>query len=206
MEQGDIIEFIDNQQADGYAKAIKNIYHFRVFSITTPQDLVVVGQELAMGFMQDRLAAVRAAQSYQINHVSITMNNLTFLQEFAEYSFITDFRGLDAGEPAPMHLPYSFKLGRNSRLTRNGGKRISGVPEAAIENGRNLAAAYQPEIDAIETVLQSPWNFEGEDFGAVLSPVIIRRPANPGVPVVTFTTVVDATFRGFGSQNTRKQL
>lgn len=106
----------------------------------------------------------------------------------------------------PANVAYSFKLQRYDRVVRNGAKRISGVPEAATTAGRTLNPTYADGMNAVVAALAEPIEVTGDVTSAQLVPTIVRVPANSGVTPTVYTTITEASFRGFGTQNTRKQL
>lgn len=206
MEQGDIIRITDVQTLDGYSREMLNVYYFQVVTITSEVPLPVYGEDLQAAFNAHIIARVKAVQSTALKHIRVDMLNMTNLNEEYSHTWTTPIAGVTPGDYGPGNLTYSFRLQRYDRITRNGRKSIPGVPESAHYAGRLLAPDYLTDISALSAVLGTFMTVEGDSVDATLNPVIVRVPANPGVPVTQFSPVVQAAFRGFGTQNSRKEL
>lgn len=206
MEQGDIIRITDVQRQVGYQDEILNVYHYLVFSMTTPGDLQVYSEDLANRFFADVMTPIIAIQSNQVTHTELRFWNLSNQAEEAVYAWPTPIPGDNVQEPLPAQNTYSFKLIRYSRLVRNGRKGIAGIPEAAVTNGKELIPAFDAPVQDVAEALAMPLVSNLPDFTATLSPVIVRIPSNPGVTPTVFTTVLLASYTGIGTQNSRKEF
>lgn len=206
MEQGDIIRITDVQAMDGYSDPIRNIYYYHVFTMNTPADLQIYAADIAQAFGTTVLTPVAAIQSIAVKHIELEFLNMSFQQEESTETWDVPIPGVHDYEPAPAQVAYSFKLQRYARVVRNGAKRISGVPEDANLSGRILAPSYVTAVNAAATAFATTLNVTSTLGNSQLVPIIVRVPANPGVTPTVYTTITEGSFRGFGSQNTRKQL
>lgn len=206
MEQGDIIRITDVQAQDGYASPIRNVYYYHVFTMTGEAPLQIYAEDIVAAFYTTVITPMLALQSSSIKHIEVEFFNMSNQFEEATQTWDTPFAGSVAGEVMPANVAYSFKLQRYQRVVRNGAKRISGVPEIATTQGRILIPAYVPLATTLGNAFATPLTVEGDSVDAFLNPVIVRVPANPGVIPTVYTTITEGSFRGFGTQNTRKQL
>lgn len=206
MDQGDIIRITDVQVMDGYTREMLNVYYYYVFTLTAPIELQIYKIDLAGAFKLQVMDQVRLLQTSGLQHKELRFFNMTNQTEEAVFPFSTPLPGLAAGEYPPGNLSYSFRLQRYNRLTRNGRKGIPGVTDTIIGSGRILNPAYGSLISTVSAALGESLVVEGDTSDALMSPVIVRVPANPGVIPTVWNTVTEAVFRGFGTQNSRKEL
>lgn len=206
MEQGDIIRITDVQAMDGYAQPIRNVYYYLVATATGEQPLQTYAEDIVGAFYTKIIVPMLALQSASIKHVEVEFFNMSFQQEEATQTWDTPIPGSVAGEVMPANVAYSIKLQRYSRVVRNGAKRISGVPEIATTQGRILISAYTSLMATLTTAMSTPMAVEGDSVDSLFSPIICRVPQNPGVTPTVYTQITEGSFRGFGTQNTRKQL
>lgn len=206
MQQGDIIRIVDVQSLANYTNPIRNVYHYLVFTMTGEAPLQIYAEDIADAFFTQMIAHLGNIQSSSLSHIELEFLNLSNQLEEATQTWDTPIPGGIAGEYLPANVAYSYRMQRYDRVVRNGAKRISGVPEIATVGGRILAAAYVEVVNNFAIALAEPLTVEGDSVDATLVPLIVRVPDNPGVTPTVFTTVTEASFRGFGTQNTRKQL
>lgn len=206
MEQGDIIRITDVQSMTGYSDPIRNVYYFQAFTMTGEVPLQIYAEDIAQAFAQTIITPMAAIQSTALLHIELEFLNMSFQQEEATQTWDTPIPGVNGSEYLPANVAYSFKLQRYSRVVRNGAKRISGVPEAATISGRLLNPVLLSAVTDVANAFATPLVVEGETVDALLNPLIVRVPSNPGVTPTVYTTITEGTFRGFGTQNTRKQL
>lgn len=206
MQQGDIIRISDVQSAVGYSRPFRNVYYYQVFTITSEIPLQLYSRDLAEAFFTTVLNPILGIQVSRVTHIELEFFNMTFQQEEATETWDTPIPGTGVADMMPLNVAFTFRLQRYARLLRNGSKRIAGVGDDAAIGGRELAPAYVEPVASVATALQSPLFVEGENVDATLVPLIVRVPDNAGVVPTIFTTVTEASFRGFGTQNSRKQL
>lgn len=115
-------------------------------------------------------------------------------------SLITAVPGGVAGDVLPVQDCYAIRLDRSSRESRNGQKRLAGVPEAYNNIGQLSGSAFlqlQVVAEAMATVLIDA---DGNEY----TPRIWRRPVGAGIG--TFYGIQTATASDFvTTQNTRKR-
>lgn len=206
MQQGDLIRITDVQRLVGYTNPILNVYHYRVFSMTAEAPLPVYAQDLAIAFIAQVIMPLLPLQTSSLEHVSLDFLNLSNQTEIGSYTYDEPYNGAVLSDYMPSNVTYSFRLVRYDRLTRNGRKSISGVPDEAVISGRTLNPDYVGGVSLAAAAIGSSMPVEGDVTDALLTPVIIRMPSNPGVVPTVYTSVVQAVFRGFGTQNSRKEL
>lgn len=164
-------------------------------------------EELLSEYVTDFTNEVGVIQSVLLNYNLCRVENLSNGIEFAEQS-ITD-SGLWTGEVLPSAVAVTVKLNRETKITRNGSKRIAGIGETAvIGNDVQYGAST---IAQVET-------FFGDDIDigdgttvndALLEPYIIGRTLNAsGVYELDLNKqnpVTSATLNlKISSQNSRK--
>lgn len=206
MQQGDIIRITDVQRLGTFSGQIRNVYYYQAFTMTGEAPLQIYAEDILAAFFTTVLTPLLAIQAVSLEHIEVEFFNMSFQQEEVTQTWDVPLQGTVAGEYMPANVAYSFKLQRYSRVVRNGAKRISGVPEVATQGGRLLNPAYQTVVSAAANAFAQPLTVEGDSVDALLNPVIVRVPSNPGVVPTVFSTITEGSFRGFGTQNTRKQL
>lgn len=204
---GDVLELKDFQTLANIEGDILNVYHFRVESIGSAIGLTLLGPHIVSWFYDAFLEVIRPLQSNQLEHVRLEINNLM--------AYETDFYvGSPAvatfgSEPSPFNsaqTAWSFQYVRTLRTTRNGSKRIAGVPESLVDNNMATATALS-YINSAEGELGNVQTIDYPvGFTMTMQPVIIRRGTSLAVPPAVVNPVGEVLYRGVGSQNTRKQL
>lgn len=206
---GDVLQFVDYQSMANISGDVINVYYFRVTAMTTPNSLVNIGQDVVNWFGGDFLNNILLIQSAAVEHTRLVINDLmSYNTEFFDGVYESAVTGQIISEFASGGIAWSFQLTRQNRTTRNGSKRIAGVPETWVQNNTVLAA-NQAAINNAETALGEtqwivPWGVAGDEM--TISPVIIQKPPVVTTPPTIINNVVGAQFRGIGSQNSRKQL
>lgn len=186
---------------------ILNVYYFEVLSITTPVPLANITEDLETWFYTQFLPPILAIQSSAVTHARCEIDNLSaFETDFAIVTPDSPVVGTNAGPYLSAATAFSFQLVRLFRTTRHGSKRIAGVPESMVDNNLAIPGAATL-LAAVATELQDTQVVEfGTSDSMTLRPVIAKTPTPPATLPTVFNPVTDATFRGVGSQNTRKQL
>lgn len=196
-ELGDFVQIIDKQLYLG--EEIMNVYHYRYIVISPATSDIY--SALADWFEDNVISNVINLQSESLTHTAIEIKNLTNqLDIFTKSVDIDGVVDVDAGENSPSFVAVGFILRRESAATRNGAKRISGIPDGGISGN---APNYNPTvISALQDVFASD-----VVLGVLPSfePVILRKPAIPGDPPTTYASIGSAQMRPtMSSQNTRK--
>jgi hypothetical protein len=207
-EVGDIIEVKDFQSLTNIEGDILNVYHFEVTSVTGTPVINNDGAAWVAWFYGDFILPILQVQNTALSHQRIEVNNLMdYTTEFGVFNPTTASLGQVTGNYSSAAIAWSFELVRLFRTTRNGSKRIAGVPEALVDN--NVAAGTAPtNLQAVANMLESAQFVmnTGGTVGLSMRPVIIRKPPTVGVPPTVVNPVANVLYRGVGSQNSRKQL
>lgn len=206
MEQGDIIRIVDVQRQTNYSDELLNVYHYYIQSMTTPAQMQVYSEDIAMIFYQTTMTYLLQLQSNQLRHTDIRMYNLSSPAEQASHSWPSAYVGVNDSDPMPANVGWSFKMNRYDAVVRNGRKSIPGVPEEAVVGGKFVATDYQTTVAAVSATISSPLIVNMEDLAFTAIAIIVRIPSNPGVVPTVYSPIVSAQFRGFGTQNSRKEL
>lgn len=203
---GDIIEIKDFQTMSNISGDILNVWHFEVLSVVGSPVVNNMGDFFTEAWRDDWFAPAINMQSNAVTHVRLEVNNLMhYTTEFGVFSFDPVFAGNVADQFNSSSTAWSFEQVRLFRTTRNGSKRIAGVPEVSVTN--NVVAAGAVTAAAIvATRWADALTVGDESVSMVLRPVIIRKPALVGTPPTVINPVAAILFRGVGSQNSRKQL
>lgn len=186
----DVIEFVDEQVLAG--QTILNIYHYVIDGTDVTESNIVSALK---SLLVDKVCVI---QSTSLEHVKMTLRNLTDGVSLYEETYSTPYTGLRSGEYLPSFAAWAFKLNRSSRATRNGQKRIAGVAEGDIQ-GDSPAAAFVAELNTAAGYIGGSMLI-GSD--TTLTPTIVRKDAFGGVAVAN--NVLNATFSRISTQNSRK--
>ena len=193
---GDLIQLVDNQLYLG--QQVLNVYYYRVTAVAG----------LADGYLSDLndywepnvLDQVLNIQSDSLDHVSREWRNLTNGADlFVDGSVIPGALAESDASDTPSYVSAGFLLHRESLVTRNGYKRFAGITEAQITG--NTYIGNMTHIGLIETALAGDLNI---GVIAVAEPVIVKRPISVPVTSYQYASIGSASFRGLGTQNTRK--
>lgn len=194
---GDLIQIVDRQVY--LAQEVLNVYYYR--SETANSDGVAALESLATWFQTGFLDDVTAIQNTGLSHTIREIKNLSNGIEFyADTDIVLGQISTATTDGLPSYISLGFQLQRGTLATRNGYKRFAGLVEAQV-GGNQYVGASGP-IDAVEAALTvSPNTLAGDTF----APIIVKRPI-PESPFATYvySPVVGASFRGVGTQNTRK--
>jgi len=152
---------------------------------------------LAAAYVDSILPSMKAFQSSGLEHIKVQVTNKEVPSDFTELA--TAVSGEISGERLPPFCAFSVQLSRASRASRNGHKRVGGVPEVSQQQGTlssGALAQLQTYADAIAAPLV-------DSDGNSWTPKIWRRlsathaedffPINAGIASNNVT-----------SQNTRK--
>lgn len=207
VQTGDFIQLIAEQTMTNIEGPIINNWSFEVLSITAPQPFINIATFLEAWYVENFLPPILAMQSTSLSHVLLRWNNYSnFVTDFLVQPLTTPVTGNVAIEFNNSAVAWSFELVRTTRITRNGSKRIGGVPESFVANNVPVAAATA----AAAAVVDLLENIPPIDLAAAgtmqLQLVIPKTPIAPTTLPSVFNTVSEVVFRGVGSQNSRKQL
>ena len=204
---GDIIEVKDFQSLANVSGEILNVYHFEVASLGTATSLQQIDEDFRDWWYDTFLTSILAVQTSGTTHTRIEVNNLNaYATEFFIITPLNPSNGDVIGEFSSSSAAWSIELVRTLRTTRNGGKRIAGVPEDFTSNNVATATAIgllQDVTDNMSAGQQVPYGVAQQ---MAMLPVIIRRGIPPSHVPQVVNPVGAAVYRGVGSQTSRKQL
>lgn len=200
---GDIIEITTISRIAPFADEFLNVFHYRV----AQGEQFLFNDEMA-GFAnayQDAVwTSVKAILSDAVSLVGLKAQNLEQMNDFGEYVYPIPIPGDVASDVLPPFVTWSFLLKRTTRLTRNGHKRFSGVPETWVNNGQPVSG-HETAIADVNSVLEDSLlldAFGGLSPQMIIDPVIIRKLSQFSYSFVN--EVQSSQLTGLGTQNSRK--
>ena len=194
-ETGDLIRVADVQSYLG--EQMLNIYYYRIFTIDVVGDDYL--EALNTSWESVVLDKVRAIQNTLVQHVSREWRNLSNGADL--FSDSTVLNGTVGGtEHLNSFTSLGFLLRRSSLATRNGYKRFGGLLDTQVEG--NAYTADMGVIHDVETALSSDISI---GLVPTAGPVIVKRPIATPAGAYVYSLVSEASFRGLGTQNSRKQ-
>jgi len=193
---GDLLQLIDNQNYLG--QQVLNVYYYRVAPITGLADPYL--EDLNEIWEAEVLPTILAIQTDYILHNSREWRNITNNTDlFVDSTVIPGGIPIAVGLTTPSFTSAGFMLQRESLTTRNGYKRFAGLSDENIQG--NTLIGLATETAAIEDALAQ------DLVGGVVTlaePVIVKRPLTIPAVDYEFSRIGSASFRGLGTQNTRK--
>lgn len=162
---GDIMQV--TSKASLFGSACHNVWFF----VADYGALVPSYEAFVEEFKDQTLTPLLAYQGEDYIYSSIEVKNLTNGLDVEEFGYAET--GTTESTTETALVAYSFKLQRTNLLTRSGGKRIGGVPEAAYDND---VISYPPEDIAImEAAVAAILTATEGGAAGTWSPVIIGR-------------------------------
>lgn len=193
---GDLIQVIDNQTYLG--QQVLNVYYYRVVAPTGLFDGYL--NDFNSWFTAAVIDKVVDLQVDELSHVSREWRNMTNgVDLLTDGSVINGSQSVSPAALMPSYVSLGFLLQRESLTTRNGYKRFAGIGDATIEG--NTVPLPNASITAVEAALAADIMV---GLAAVAEPIIVKRPIQAPVASYLYSSIGSATFRGVGTQNTRK--
>lgn len=194
---GDLLQIIDHQTYLG--EDLMNVYYYRYFSAPSV-DNAIYG-ELLDDFQEVVVARIIPAQVVELVHTTTEIKNLSNGVDFAVLeSGVTGQAPGGTGNGEPSFVTLSFAMLRDSLVTRNGAKRIGGIPDPWVEGNDWIGSPTI--IGDIQNCISEPLH---AGLLEVASPVIVKRPITPPVgSTYVYSSVTAGLFLRVGTQNTRK--
>lgn len=165
----------------------------------------VISLTEAAGYIGDLAGPLYAAITpADVIGESVIVEDVTLGLEFGTAPW--SWTGLDAGESCPPYVAYGIRLNRGNKTTRNGYKRIAGVPESAQDAGD----LNQVTITALETLANDLFVGDVEitlpdDRTFTFVPIIVGRNVAGQLDLTRTQNVQSATVKTkTTSQVTRK--
>jgi len=160
---------------------------------------------IAAAWISTILPTIVAFQSTAVGHRLLTVTNLDDPSDFLEAPITSeDGNGTQSGDCLPRYNAFSFFYARATRASRNGWKRIMGIPESVQVNGEVTNSGELTALAACAAALQNPLTDEDANSW---SPRIYRRArpdASPPVERADFG-ISGVSYQGLTTQNTRKR-
>lgn len=199
MLSGDLYQIKDFQIMNGDAtNPFLNVYYYRC---QVPDPAMDAG-DVEAEFQATVGLALLEVQSAFLQHVNHEVTNLMSLVDFISVGFVPPSgTGVNGGGFLPNALAWSFIYRRASLASRNGWKRIGGLPSDQVVNAAPVAGMLiklQALADAMEATMTV-----GD---AELRPVIVRKtPIVGGGTTYTHFAITGVSYDKIGTQNTRKR-
>lgn len=148
-----------------------NVFHYR--SNTGEDD---VQNNCGLAFNADNLPDIALIQSEDVTYTDIIVRNITGTLADAVVTPSTAAGDVIGAELATFYAA-SFKYHRQSKDTRNGGKRFTGMVEENVQNNA-FTGAFQTLMDTLALVLDNDISNGGKTFQAI----ILGKPeVSPGL-------------------------
>jgi hypothetical protein len=193
---GDLLQLVDNQSYLG--QQILNVYYYRVTATLGLADPYL--SDLNSYWEDNVLDPIIQIQGDGLVHQSREWRNISNGTDlFVESTAVPGANSVAESSELPSYVSLGFLLQRESLATRNGYKRFAGLTENFVEG--NTWTGSTTSIDNIETALAGDLNI---GILAVAEPVIVKRPIVVPVGSYIYSSIGSASFRGLGTQNTRK--
>jgi hypothetical protein len=157
-------------------------------------------------FAQDLCSVEKVLQSAQVTYIRVEADSPQ-TPDISTYAYDPGVVGNISGDCLPASSAVSVLLRRASKITRNGYKRFSGVPEAQQSNGA-LVPTYRTGFDDYANEFWgAPRVFAPDGFATItLTPIIYREEDLPNNQFEKRNAILQAEVAPFlGTQNTRKQ-
>lgn len=193
---GDLIQLIDNQSYLG--QQVLNVYYYRVTATLGLADPYLADLDSYWG--DNVLDPIIQVQADSLAHNSREWRNISNgVDLFVNSDVVNGANSVADTSLLPSYVSLGFLLQRESLATRNGYKRIGGLTENFVEG--NTWTGSPTSIANIETALAGDLNI---GILAVAEPVIVKRPIEVPVGSYIYSSIGSCSFRGLGTQNTRK--
>lgn len=111
---------------------------------------------------------------------------------------VSGANGSQLGALLPAFFGARFSLTPGNTRVKKGRKILSGILEEMVDEN-TVAAAYADDFNDFLTMLEGGFSVAAIDFAPVL-----LSPANTKHPLDVITAIVDATFKGWSTQASRK--
>lgn len=204
---GNHLQMIAEQALAGISKPALNVWYFEILTMTAPQPLANIATFLSVWYEDYFVLPILNMQSSACTHVQLTFNNLeNFETDFAVIPLENTPTGAVIGDFAASSQAWSFKLVRSTRVTRNGSKRIPGVPDTYVTNNAPTTQAMTAATEVVDMLNDLPPVDLGPGGTMGLGLVIPKTPIAPATLPTVFNNVANVQFRGNGTQTSRKQL
>lgn len=190
MAPGDIYQILDKQTLLG--QEVLNVYYYKSDGGSGLQ-----AEDLGDAFIDQMLPDIVAMQSNELVHTEIQVNCVTNLDDFHIHPLVTGNIGEFTQSVNDPFGAYGFELIRSTRATRNGSKRIGGVPDTVVTDGVISSGAITL-ADTLATTMGGNLIAGGADF----TPQIRHKKRTD--TEFTYFDAAGAIYKRYTTQNTRK--
>lgn len=205
LTEGDLIEVVVKQSA--FQQQVLNVWQYEITGTFTG----ITAGAVANAYWQAVKATYRAviADAYVPFFEAIAVRQLNDpLGDYGEYSIPSGERGgtrsTGTTDLAPVFLATGVRMTVDTRVTRPGQKRFSGLMDSDVTNGV-VGSGVLTAIDALMAVAGvGTLTLGSPALGMDLLPIVVRKDPTTGLPtayqeVTGYTINIQAT-----TQNTRK--
>lgn len=206
LVDGDIVQIITHLTDTSRNIPFDNIFNFVAHSVVGDWSDSDPLDQVAADWLIGLHLVLAPFLSNVVTFDSANFANLTNQVDIGSYNPPSPLVGSVVALPEPAQVALSFQYVRNSRVTRHGSKRFSGVADSLITDGSGASLAGTADMVALQNYLQSDMDaVTGGGTDASFTPIILRMPAT-AIPPTVFNGVSSVEYRGAGSQNSRKRL
>lgn len=199
LVDGDIIQINAEQELAG--ESILNIFYYITSLLVTGVTLL----DILIEFRDLVIEAQRELQATELTHTNIHAQNLS--NELDEEDLVLGLDGVDsAGEVLSTFTAAGFALLVETKITRNGAKRVAGILEGRVNGqvyiaGEGLDTAYAEALAALIPVTGTPSGV------ATMFPIVVGRDLLGALDLTKFNVVTSAIVKtNITSQTSRKQV
>lgn len=172
MLVGDVFELKVSQFVPNIGDEVLNVYFYKLMTGTFVLD------DFIGLFVLNVILPLRNMQSSQLAYRTFTLSNIFNLDEFFVRSYNDyDLAGLIISPTAPPSTAVNFTLHRSSRTVRNGSKRIGGLPNNVVTEGRIVDGFILTQMATVAAAMSE--ELTEPISGAVLRPCIVGRVKTP---------------------------
>lgn len=188
MNIGDIIQITDIQES--FAQEVINVYFYQVGNASGSLPLY---EQVAEYFRDNFISQLLPVQTASLKHTQVKVDNVTNGLDF--YSLPCNELGTVTGDAGQTFTAYSFKLHRGTKLTRNGFKRIGGVPETYVVGNSIVSSAYTL-LDTVAAVMEGTLSDSnvGVPYSFNLFPVIVGRTTTGALDLTRVQPVTQVSY------------
>lgn len=207
VQDGDYIQVIDKQTLTNISGSVLNVYYFEVLSVSGTPIINNMKEDFITWWTDWMFATLLPLQCVSAVHRGLTINNLNAYQtEFLDFDYDTPITGSVSDNFSSPTTAWSFQLARLFRTTRNGSKRIAGVPDTMVSDNVPVGNGPTAIANHIANMALGLPIADGTANEVAVRMVIPKSPIPPATLPTVFNPVASWIFRGIGSQNSRKQL
>jgi hypothetical protein len=169
LEVGNVVKITANQTFLG--QLMQNVFFYWITDLPGDTDGYGIYEYIAVRFNAIWGIDIRSLQSTLCKHTVYRVDNVSNGIDFGEYTVNVD--GLVSGDAAPSFNALNVLLRRSTGITRNGSKRIGGIPESLTTgNTINLSDTDKANYEALFSEPLSTADSVPVDFAM---PVIVGR-------------------------------